>query len=55
VSSEEKMSPTSRIRSGCATKNNNKYDENIGTIGLHGKLLMNKILKMSIKYFEYSQ
>jgi hypothetical protein len=49
------MSPTSRIRSARVTKNNDKYDENIGSIGLQGKLLMNKILKMSIKYFEYLQ
>jgi hypothetical protein len=49
------MSPTSRIRSGVPQKNNNKYDENIRTIGLQGKLLINKKFKMSIKYFEYLQ
>jgi len=34
-------------------KNNNKYDKNIQNIRLQEKLLINKIVKMSIKYFVY--
>jgi hypothetical protein len=36
-------------------KNNDKYDKNVQNIRLQEKLLINKIVKMSVKYFEYPQ